>query len=492
MNKLYVLLMLGCLRADTAHAQFAEGTDDALGFGASTLAPAPARELDAPATPPSELRLTGSVRLQSAMRLERSGVYRLATLRQVLVPRLEYRHDLQGSSGSLVAVLSGRGEADFAYLLRPQDYGAPTLETYGSQLIVGESYLRLEAPGFELALGEQIVNFGQGEVLSLLDVVNPRDLREPLSADVDQLRLPLLMTRVGVTVQRFRGDLLVVHEPYFGLLAPPLGEFSPFRKLLEDNPALGSVLADRELYYQHVPARDLSLVEASQFHARLAFSGGGLDLSLQASSLLDSLGIPGLPAPAALASQRIDLPLYHPRYALLGHGGAFSVGPVLLRWELGSELNRPLLVQAKTSVLPDWSSQRLNTVRGMLGITYVPNGRSNLALELLQTLVLDNPDRQQGAQQTLLFPVEATQLALRASQQLLRERLTLTVLALCIGLADFNAFGARFELGYALLDSLKLGVGVVTYQPSQQLGPFYGFERNDRMFASLRWDFAAQ
>jgi hypothetical protein len=105
--------------------------------------------------------------------------------------------------------------------------------------------------------------------------------------------------------------------------------------------------------------------------------------------------------------------------------------------------------------------------------------------------VIDNPARQKRRESELLFPVEATQLALRVSHQFLRDRAVFTLIVLCIGLTDFNALAGRAELSYAVSDGLRLALGAVSYQPSQKFGPFYGFERNDRVYANLRWSFAA-
>lgn len=472
-----------------------DAAQDELGFSdAPIAAPAPAPSTDSASTgaaaPAASVRLSGSAALESAVRLERPDA-RWGKLRQVLGLRLEHNHLIGQEGASFQAVASGRGEADFAYLMNPEKYDDPTMELYGSRLIVGETYLRVATSHVELAFGEQIVNLGQGEVLSVLDVVNPRDLREPLFQDAAALRLPVLMSRLGVTLDRLSAVLLAVHEPYFGLLPPPTGEFSPFRKLLLDIPTLGSVLTERELRYQHEPGRAPTQIDATQFHLRLAYSGSNVDLSLHASSLLDPLGIPALPNAEAWAREDIDLPVYHPRYGLIGQSGAASMGAFVLRWELAAELKRPYLLAPLDTTLPEWSSERMNTLGGMLGLTYIPSARANLALEVLQTGVLDNPERRTPKEAELLFPVEATQLALRSDTRFLRDRAQLTLLVLCIGVLDFNALAARAELAYELFDAVRASLGVVTYQPSSEFGVFYGFNRNDRIYANVRWDFAA-
>ncbi|HEY6878588.1 MAG TPA: hypothetical protein VI299_11250 [Polyangiales bacterium] len=459
-------------------------SEDEWGFGESTVsAPSVAAaqtHADEPAG--SAWHVGGYVAVQSAFRLARSGPDVLGKLRQVLAPRLEYQAAL-GSRADLKLVLSGRGEADFAYLLRPDAYDQPTMELYGSQLIAGESYLSLFTKRLELAVGEQIVNFGQGEVLTLLDVVNPRDLREPLFTDLDQIRLPVLMSRATLAGDRVRADLLAVHEPYFGLIPPPTGEFSPLRKLLLDAPLLGPILDRYELGYQHLPRRSPLQHGVTQFHGQLGFHGARLDLTLQASSVFDALGVPGFPSLRAFLAPRVDLPSSHPRYTLLGHSGALGLGPVVLRWELAGELKHALITRRDFHGLPLLSAERFDLVRGLVGVTYVPNARTNLGLEASQSVLLGHTSS------ALLFPVESTQLALRFSQQLLRERAQLTCVLLWIGVTEFNAAAARLELSYQLRDAVRLAAGAVGYLPSDHFGVFYGFERNHRAYLNLRWDF---
>lgn len=490
-------LLAAALLASFSGRARADGADDTLGFSDAPIATNSSPS--SPGTQPSgattesvashsRFHLSGQVGLQSALRLERKGADRLGKLRLWFAPRLEFGREFHAGT-SLALVLSGRAEADFAYLLRPNAYDDATMALYGSQLIMGASYVQLSVSNFELTFGEQIVNFGQSEVLTLLDVVNPRDLREPLFADLEELRLPVLMTRASLTLDPVRIELALVHEPYFGLLPPPLGEFSPLRKLLGDVPGVGPSLLARDVRYAHVPGRDPTQFDAAQLHVRVALRVAQADLSLQASSVLDPLGIPGLPAPDRLLAPRIDLETYHPRYTLLGQAGAVSVGAFVLRWELGAELGRTQLLRQKGAQFPDLVSQRLSSVRALLGVTYVPNGRTNLALEALQSVVLKNPERREDASHELLFPLEALQLALRFSQQFASDRAAFTLVLLCIGVTEFNAFAARAELSYALSDALRAALGGVSYLPSSHFGPFYGFERHDRVYLNLRWSF---
>ena len=286
----------------------------------------------------------------------------------------------RNSAATRACVCTPRVQPRWTYLLNDDEIDRATYDVYAWNARPREIFVALDWSAFELRLGEQIVNLGQGEVLSALDVVNPRDLREPLSNEAEDMRLPVLMSRASVTFDRVRIEAIVVHEPYFGMLAPPLGEFNPMRKLILEDPTSGPALEDRTLRNAHVPPHKLIASHATQFHARLTWSGPSVDLALVASDLLDSVGVPILPPAAAFDSDTIDFPIAHPRYALFGYSGAYTLGPCLLRWELVYEHRRPVTLQRTDTDFTLWTRGRLSALRGMFGVTYAPTPRTSAGL----------------------------------------------------------------------------------------------------------------
>ncbi len=468
--------------------------DDQVGFGESSApsaAPATATaQSESEVASRSSLTLTGVARVQSAIRLERGGPYRLAMLRQGLGARLQFKHDFARSPVSVELLASGRTESDFALLMNRDAYDAPTRELYTWQLLPWDSYLKLHASWFELTVGKQVVNFGQNEILSVIDIANPRDLREPLLGEVDDLRMPVVMTRASAAWGGWQLDALVVHESYFGFLPPPLGEFSPSRKLLLDNAVLGPSSANREVRWNHIPGHSVSNAQATQAHGRLAWSGPGVDLSLHAGSVLDVQGVSGLPQGDALEGDRLKLPFYHPRYTAVGATLAVPVGPVVLRTELGADVNRMLAWRQTDSRFLDIHGARQTVLQGTLGLTYLPSASTSAVVEVLQRYLTEGGTTPSGNARVLM-PYDATQLAFRLYHQFLRERAHLMLVALVVGVSPLNAWAGRAELGYSLRDALELTLGAVTYHPTESMGIFYGFNHHDRAFLNLRWTFDA-
>lgn len=481
--------------ASAATDTSAGGGDDADSIGFGAAAPATSSQPSTPVTTESEpgtLEVSGNLRHRAALWIERMGEEPFAQARQIADLAVRYKKPFHVGDDRLLLRLVGEvsAEYDFAYLHDRERFDQATLDVYEWNVIGRESYAALSWGALELTVGRQIVPWGQGQMITPLDVINPRDLREPYLAEVEDIRMAVLASRAGLFFGPHRLEAMVVHESYFGLRAPPLGDFSPLRRLILDDPRRAAALEGKTLHYENVPDR---FVEgAGQFYGRYAYTGAGVDLALYAASTLDRIGVPQSPDPRAVASSsNIALPLWHPRYAMFGHSGAKPIGAVLLRWELGVELDRPLTVRTGPDQ-PLGMIQR-HQLNAMLGLSYSGIEDTTLTLEYGQGLVLDNPERAAGDPRSLLMPVEAPALAARVTRSALRERLLITLTGMLQGFDPFvGAFG-RAELDYELFEAFHAGLGYIAYFPSAtQFGPLYGFERNDRLYATLRWHFVLQ
>jgi hypothetical protein len=212
--------------------------------------------------------------------------------------------------------------------------------------------------------------------------------------------------------------------------------------------------------------------------------------------VLDALGVASLPTPEELELPELYLDLFHPRYTMLGHSGTFTSGAFVFRWEAVVDLNRLTTTRRMDTTLLRLESSRFTQLHGMVGVTWVPDTTTNAALEFMQTYVLDEPTRhpQPGSPpMALLWPVEAPQLALRASHTFFDDRVTLNLLGILIGIYPFNGFAGRADLNVKLSDAFQLSLGYVAYHASAtHFGPFYSFGLNDRLLIGMRWDFAVR
>lgn len=467
--------------AEAPDAEDEGGSDADFDFGPEPAATTP--QAAPPPPPPRRWALTGIVRSEEALWAERIGDNPFAKARQSLDLAFGYKW----SSVRLLASL--HGEWDAAYLVERSSYDEATLDTYETLTQIRETYVATSLGPVELTVGRQIVAFGEGDALSPLDLCNPRDLREPGLADLVDVRVPVLATRIGYFRRNHRFELMWVHEAHFGFRVPPMGPFSPLPAALDEaSGPLGvdalALLAGKELRYAH--RQDAFAWENQQFLLRWVRRGEGIDLGVVAGSVLDQQGvIRGLDmtALALPASKRIDVPLDHLRYEVVGTTGAWAVGSVLLKWELAMQRGRPISTLDSSAAIPVLGSTRSDAVDAMIGVTWRGISNTTLGLEVGKTTLLSSvPD--------MLFPVDAPIAVLRAQHSALRERLELTGVAMAFGETAQYGWLARAEASYLLRDGLRAGLGYVTYQPGDEFGPFAGLDRHDRAMARVRWDFA--
>lgn len=463
-------------RAQDAGAQDA-GTPDEWGAGDGAFDfDVPAAALEAP-PPPRDWSLTGFLRSDWGLWAERLDDQPFAKGRQSLDVDLGYVH------GPWRVKVAEHVEYDLAYTVDADAYDDPTIDAYRFRALSGEQLVGFAAGPVEITVGRQIVAWGEGDVLSPLDVVNPRDNREPGLADLDDLRLSVLATRVGWFEGSHRVEAMVLHESYFGERAPPLAPFSPFRALLASDPAAAALIAGKSFDYQHV--QDRFALDQQEPMLRWVYKGAGLDAGLYVASVLDDQGVVVLPTLLSLlAKDDIDIALDHRRYTATGLSAATSFGDFVMKWEVAAEIGRPYNTGDTSATVPVLDVAEVDTLTAMSGLAWSGVTDLTLAAEVQRGFGLDPPA-------DLLVPLNLPVGALRLSYRALRDRLTLNAAATSLGLRAQYGWLARAEATYEILDGFKAGVGFVHYGPGDEgkFGPFTGFDDHDRAFAKLRWDF---
>ena len=136
-------------------------------------------------------------------------------------------------------------------------------------------------------------------------------------------------------------------------------------------------------------------------------------------------------------------------------------------------------------------AENINTLSWALSATYTGLRDTTIALEYSQGSTL-------GRSYDFFVPPTMPVVSARLSRKLLRERLTLSALALSFDPAPAAEAWplparrgglARVDALYALTDQLKLSVGLIEYFAGEEFGPFYGLDHHARLFGQLRWDF---
>ena len=460
-----------------ALAQDDWGEDDDVGFGDFDVV---VEEEDT--SPPSPFSFGGSARTTESLWVERLSDQPWAKARQSLDLWTRYKED------SWRLEFSGHAEIDFPYWISRDDFDEQTFDTYAWQVLPREALIAVSVGQFEITAGRQLIVWGEGMLLSPVDVVAARDLRDPGLADLEDLRLPVTALRVGWFAGSHRVEVTGVPELDWGFRSSPAGPYGPVPTLLDDNgvndnPLVAPLFEDVEYAYVH--QQDRFALEQVQGFARWRYSGP-VDLGLYAASLYDKNGIMTLPDPtdflAAADAGLIELSLDHRRYAMVGHSGTGGVGDLLFRWEASLDIDRPFNTADLEALVPELKSRRADLVNLMGGVQLAAIPRTTLDFEVAGGVFPKEP-------QNLLFKANAVTYGFRGAHTALKERLNLGVSALGTGV-DLKYGGlVRADASYEIRDGLKAMVGGIVYRPGSENGFLLGLDTHDQVFAQLRYDF---
>ena len=439
---------------------------------------------------PSAFTFGGTLQTDEAIWVERLDTDPLAKARQTTDLFLQYR------KGAVRAKASAHFEVDAVYLLDEDLYDVASRDLYAWQALPRELWVSTSAGGLEITAGRQTVAWGEGNLVSTLDVVNPKDMREPGMVDLEDLRLPVTMLQLGYFAGAHRFDVMVVPEADWGFRSPPNGPFGSFPELMKnvslpdfmaEQYDLDELITDADVRWVHLNERWAT--DQVQFFGRWSMRGEGLDLALYAASALDQQGtMQSLDFDALFEGTTVELPLEHGRFTLVGHSGNKVLGPVLLRWELagryGMGFNAGQVIDV-SGMAPtvDLRTTEETLYSGMLGFSYSGISATTIDLEVGKAFMPDKP-------YDLTFPVDTMTMGLRASRTAMKERLTLNVSGLGWGETLQYGWLARVDGNYELADGVKASLGYITYHPSEtDRSAIMGLLTHDRVFGGLRWDF---
>ena len=458
-----------------------DDSGDEFSFGDGIDTEAIKADLEARVSQNYSLSLDGFIRSDMGLWVERIESNPLAKARQSIDLKFAWRYEW------ISVKAGGHFEYDAAYAYAKELYSAEDIDAYELLVMPRELNVSLELGRFDVTLGRQIVTWGEGDVLSPVDVVNPRDQREPGLADLDDIRVPVLATRIGYFFNKQRFEFIVVHEPDYGFRPPPLGTFSALPAVLQSGSVrfdLDSIQELKTFQYADDPS-DMG-AGTQQFFFRWQYKGAGLDLALHLASVLYREGVMIVPSSAELLDptiSEVEIGFEHPRYTMAGVSGAVPVGSFIVKWEAAVEVQKPVTVTRGDSASIEIGAEPTDIGTMMLGLTYSGINDTTLAVELQKSYALAAPE-------DVSFDPNMPVIALRTSHSFLKEDLKANFAASVFGWQAEYGWLARGDVSYSVVQGLSVAVGYMSYSPGDELGPIAGYDRHDRAFLRLRWDFS--
>ncbi len=374
----------------------------------------------------------------------------LSRLRAKMVLELDAKF-----SDSWQARVAGHGFYDFAYEIQGRDnFTQQVLDENESELELGEVWLLGSITDrLDLKAGRQIVVWGKSDNIRVTDVLNPLDLREPGLTDLENLRLPVTMTKLDYFIWGLNLSGMVIHEIRYN-----------------KNPEFGSDFFPAAQPLPTIESPDTGFdIDDTQFALALHGIFHGWDASLYGAYFYD--GTPHFDDDSS-GSQKLK----HARLKMVG--GAFNIA--VSNWLFKTEA-------AYFDGIRFFNSGKdFNRIDGLVGMEYSGFTDTTLSFEIADQHILNFNSQIEAAPD---FTEEDRWVsALRLTRTYLNEILTLTILAQTFGLTGDDGAFQRFTAEYDLSDAIALTGGVVFYK-SGDLPRFNNVGENDRLYLEMRYNF---
>ncbi len=345
------------------------------------------------------------------------------------------------------AFISSKASYDFIYTIKERDQFTPeVLDTYEKELELRETYIQGSVfKNLDLKIGRQILVWGKSDSIRVTDVLNPVDLREPGLTDIEDLRLPVAMTRLDYYMGSLSITGIAIHEIRFN-----------------KSPCYGS-----DYYYipgvipEEVPS-------SSNENTEFAFAANGIfkgwDISLYLADIYDDK--PYMEMPPML--------LKHARLKMVGAAFNAAMENFLVKTEA------TFLDGFKISTPSDTTFSRIDI---LFGIEYSGLKNSTISVEtVLRHInrfdVIPDNDANENEFQSVI----------RITKHFMNETLKSSFLASTFGITGEDGAFQRISAEYDITDALTITSGIVLYQ-SGDLPELSNIGDNDRFFFDVKYNF---
>ncbi len=361
-------------------------------------------------------------------------------------------------------VTKGGAFYDFAYLLKDRDdFTDEVLDNYEQEIELWDTYIQGSLlPNLDVRFGRQIINWSRSDNIRVLDVLNPLDLREPGMVNIEDLRLPLTMTRLDYLFGKWSLTAVAIHEIRFNKEPVYGSEFYPFSAPL--------------------PKEDKAAHGGKNTEFGVALTGiailPGFDLSLHSARYFDD---------------QAHLKLVQPHYPLAGlkRGHSlltmFGASAALVRnsWLFKTEIAHfdglEFLILDGLSLTTEKKS-RLDL---LFGIEYRGFSNTTISVDAVNRHLFDFESAMEKAPNYVLE--DDFQLMMMFQRDFRRETLHFAAVASILGTEGKEGAFERFSLKYDWTDNISIIGGAVLYQAGNIF--YQQANDNDRLFFEAKYSF---
>jgi hypothetical protein len=358
--------------------------------------------------------------------------------------------------------ISGKAFYDLSYGMKDSEtFSDEVLSELEKEAELREIYLEGSPFGnLDIKLGKQIVSWGVANSLRVVDVLNPTDDREFGMTDLEDIRLPINMTKLDYYIGDLKLEAVAVHEIKFNKSAPFGSDFNPSTQKINE------VIPE-------------SSAENTEYGLALIGTFSGWDASLHWAQYFDDTAhfkitkvtfIPGLGA----------VPTLEQRHSRLTMGGAtLSIPSGNFIWKAEAAK----LQGMEFALVTDKTFSRTDV---LVGSEYSGWSDTSLTLEFGVQHLNDFDVKLEESPDSQLEDRIATTVSFM--QDYINQTLHLSLVGMMIGKSGKDGGLNRMSLEYDVMDAFSVTGGVMLYQPGEN-AYFQNLNENDRIFFEVRYSF---
>ena len=358
--------------------------------------------------------------------------------------------------------ISGKAFYDLAYGIKKREtFSEEVLNELEKEVELREVYLEGNPfNSIDIKFGKQVIVWGVADSLRVVDVLNPTDEREFGMTDLEDIRLPINMTKLDYYIGDLKLQAVAVHQIRFNKSAPFGSDFSPSNKKINEV----------------IPK---SSIENTEYGLALIVNFSGWDASLNWANyfddnahfkIIDSKNIPGVGVITTFEQQ-------HSRLSMAGVTLSASFGNFV--WK--SEAAR--LKGLEFALVNDKIFSRTDI---LIGLEYSGWSDSSFTLESGVQHINDFEKRLEEVPDSVMEDRFATSVIF--VQDYFNQTLKLNLVGTMIGKRGEDGGINRASIEYDIFDAFSLKGGLTVYQTGENYY-FQSLNTNDRLFFEMRYSY---
>lgn len=358
--------------------------------------------------------------------------------------------------------ISGKAFYDLAYKMKDRGtFSDEVLNELEKEVELREIYLEGSPFGsLDIKLGKQIVAWGVANTLRVVDVLNPTDSREFGMTDLEDVRLPIAMTKLDYYHGDLKLEAIIVYQIEFNKSAPFGGDYNPSTKKITE------VIPE-------------SSKENREYGLALIGTFSGFDASLNWAQYFDDSSHFKITKITIIPRVGV-VPTFEQRHSRLTMGGgtlSFPSGNFLWKAEAAK------LKGMEFALVIDKTFSRTDA---LLGTEYSGWRDTSLTLEFGLQHLNDFDHKLEELPDYQLEDRIATTISFM--QDYINQTLHLSMFGMMIGKSGQDGGLNRMSLEYDVMDAFSVTGGIMLYQTGDN-SYFESLNENDRLFFRARYSF---